>query len=69
MIRSIARFATAFAGLFFALAPLGGIACSGKVHIEITESGVVLHAEADLTIDAPGRRLLIRADTIDFERG
>jgi len=37
--------------------------------LEITESGVVLHAEADLTIDAPGRRLLIRADTIDFERG
>ena len=37
--------------------------------IEITASGVLLHAEADLTIDAPGRRLLIRADTIDFERG
>jgi phage baseplate assembly protein gpV len=37
--------------------------------LEITTSGVVLHAEADLTIDAPGRRLLIRADTIDFERG
>jgi len=37
--------------------------------LEITSSGVVLHAEADLTIDAPGRRLLIRADTIDFERG
>lgn len=37
--------------------------------LEITQSGVVLHAEADLTIDAPGRRLLIRADTIDFERG
>jgi hypothetical protein len=37
--------------------------------LEITKSGVVLHAEADLTIDAPGRRLLIRADTIDFERG
>jgi phage baseplate assembly protein gpV len=37
--------------------------------LEITKDGVVLHAEADLTIDAPGRRLLIRADTIDFERG
>ncbi len=37
--------------------------------LEITESGVVLHAEADLTISAPGRRLLIRADTVDFERG
>jgi phage baseplate assembly protein gpV len=37
--------------------------------LEITESGVVLHAEADLTIAAPGRRLLIRADTVDFERG
>jgi len=37
--------------------------------LEITTSGVVLHAEADLTIEAPGRRLLIRADTVDFERG
>lgn len=36
--------------------------------LEITKSGVVLHAEADLTIDAPGRRLVIRADTVDFER-
>ena len=37
--------------------------------LEITESGVVLHAEADLTIAAPGHRLVIRADTVDFERG
>lgn len=37
--------------------------------LEITETGVILHAEADLTISAPGRRLLIQADTIDFERG
>lgn len=37
--------------------------------LEITESGVLLHAEADLTIAAPGKRLLIRADTVDFERG
>ena len=40
IVRSIARFASAFAGLFFALAPLSGIACSGSVHIEIKESGV-----------------------------
>ena len=37
--------------------------------LEITETGVILHAEADLTISAPGRRLLIQADTVDFERG
>jgi phage baseplate assembly protein V len=37
--------------------------------LEITETGVILHAEADLTISAPGRRLLIRADPVDFERG
>ena len=37
--------------------------------LELTEAGVLLHAEADLTIEAPGRRLVIRADTVDFERG
>ncbi len=48
----------------------GALLRNGKgSRLEITESGVVLHAEADLTIAAPGRRLLIRADTVDFERG
>ena len=40
IVHSFARFAAAFAGLLFGLAPLGGIACSGSLHIEITESGV-----------------------------
>jgi phage baseplate assembly protein gpV len=37
--------------------------------LEITKSGVVLYAEADLTIAAPGHRLVIRANTVDFEKG
>lgn len=37
--------------------------------VELTADRVLLHAEADLTIAAPGRRLVLRADTIDFQRG
>lgn len=37
--------------------------------LELTPDAVTLHAAADLEIAAPGRRLVIRADTIDFERG
>ena len=36
--------------------------------IEITKDAVRLHAEADLTIEAPGKKLTIRANTVDFER-
>lgn len=45
------------------------VANRGGSRLEFTESAVTLHAAADLTIAAPGRRLLIRADTVDFERG
>ena len=37
--------------------------------IELAERAVRLHAKADLTIEAPGHRLVLRADTVDFERG
>lgn len=37
--------------------------------LELSDNGVLLHATVDLTIAAPGRRLVIRADTVDFERG
>ena len=40
IVRSIARLASAFAGLFVALVPLASVACSGSVHIEIKDSGV-----------------------------
>lgn len=40
IVRLIARLATTLAGLFIALAPLGSFACSGRVHIEIKESGI-----------------------------
>lgn len=48
-----------------------GVALRNKAgsRLEITETGVILFAEADLTISAPGHRLLIQADTVDFERG
>jgi phage baseplate assembly protein V len=37
--------------------------------IELGPERVEVHAAADLTIEAPGRRLLLRAERIDFERG
>ncbi len=36
--------------------------------LELRPDGVRLYAEADLVIDAPGRRVRIRADAIDMER-
>jgi phage baseplate assembly protein gpV len=36
--------------------------------IEITPDRVVVHAAADLVIEAPGRSVRIRGQTIDFER-
>ena len=36
--------------------------------VELGPKAVRLHAAADLTIEAPGRKLKIRAKTIDFER-
>lgn len=45
------------------------IANSAGSRIELNENGVLLHAEADLTIEAPGKKMVIRADTVDFERG
>jgi uncharacterized protein involved in type VI secretion and phage assembly len=37
--------------------------------LEFLPDHVTLHAAADLTIEAPGRRLLFRADKVDFRRG
>lgn len=37
--------------------------------VEFTQDGVRLHARADLTIEAPGKKLVLRADTVDFQRG
>jgi phage baseplate assembly protein gpV len=45
------------------------LANAGGSWLEFSDSGVLLQAATDLTIAAPGRRLLIRADTVDFERG
>jgi phage baseplate assembly protein V len=36
--------------------------------LDLSPGTVTLHAAADLEISAPGRRLVIRADKIDFER-
>jgi uncharacterized protein involved in type VI secretion and phage assembly len=37
--------------------------------LELSPQRVVLHANVDMQIEAPGRALTIRAATIDFERG
>lgn len=44
------------------------ISNSAGSRIELNEDGVLLHAEADLIIEAPGKKMIIRADTVDFER-
>jgi phage baseplate assembly protein gpV len=36
--------------------------------IEMTPDRVLVHAKADLVIEAPGRSVRIRGQTIDFER-
>lgn len=38
-------------------------------YVELTPEKVHLHAAADLEIEAPGRAVLIRGDSIDFEQG
>ena len=37
--------------------------------LRLAAEGVHLHAAADLVIEAPGRRIVLRADAIDLERG
>jgi phage baseplate assembly protein gpV len=37
--------------------------------IEMTPDGVKLHAEVPLTIEAPGRTVVVRGDAVDFKRG
>ncbi|GGI74027.1 hypothetical protein GCM10007973_08580 [Polymorphobacter multimanifer] len=37
--------------------------------LDISPDGARLHVTRDLTIEAPGRRLRIRADRVDFEQG
>jgi uncharacterized protein involved in type VI secretion and phage assembly len=37
-------------------------------HLEIGPDGVSLHSKVSLTIEAPGKSLVFRASTIDFER-
>lgn len=36
--------------------------------IELSESGIVVHAEGDLVLEAPGRLLRLQADRIELER-
>ena len=40
----------------------------GGNYLELTPGGVRLHAATDLTLEAPGRRVLVRGRAIDFER-
>lgn len=37
--------------------------------IEMAPGGVKLHSAVDLTIEAPGRKILVRAKAVDFEQG
>ncbi|WP_395677984.1 phage baseplate assembly protein V [Inquilinus sp.] len=37
--------------------------------LELGPGGTVLHSTTDLTIEAPGRRITLRADAIDLKRG
>jgi phage baseplate assembly protein gpV len=45
------------------------IETSGGDVMEMGPNGARLHATRDLLIEAPGRKLTIRADAIEFERG
>jgi hypothetical protein len=38
-------------------------------YLELTPSGVRLHAKAPLDIEAPGQPVVIRGQSIDFQRG
>ncbi|MDZ4763881.1 MAG: contractile injection system protein, VgrG/Pvc8 family [Chloroflexota bacterium] len=42
---------------------------SGKSFIELTPDRVTVHAEVDLTFEAPGKTITIKGNTINFERG
>jgi hypothetical protein len=44
------------------------ISNSGGTRVEMSSEAMLIHAAVDLTIEAPGRRMVIKADTIDFER-
>lgn len=44
------------------------IADAGGSYVDINRDSMVLHAEVPLTIEAPGKALVFRASTIDFER-
>jgi len=48
---------------------LARIETSGGDVLELGPGGAKIHATRDLLIEAPGRRLTIRADAIEFERG
>jgi uncharacterized protein involved in type VI secretion and phage assembly len=37
--------------------------------LELTPSGIVLHAAGDLTIEAPGKNIVIRASSVDVQSG
>lgn len=37
-------------------------------YVELSPDAVTLHAQSDLTLEAPGRRMVLRASQIDFER-
>jgi uncharacterized protein involved in type VI secretion and phage assembly len=37
--------------------------------IELAPDGVTVHAAVDMTIEAPGRALVIRAKSVDFQQG
>jgi uncharacterized protein involved in type VI secretion and phage assembly len=37
--------------------------------LEMSKDSMIMHSDVDLTIEAPGKRLVIKADTIDFQRG
>jgi uncharacterized protein involved in type VI secretion and phage assembly len=38
-------------------------------YVEMSKDQMRLHAEVPLTIEAPGKAIVLRADTIDFQRG
>lgn len=42
---------------------------AGGSYMELAPGKVLIHANTDLTIEAPGRALVVRAATVDFERG
>jgi hypothetical protein len=37
--------------------------------IELTPDRVTVHAAVDLTIEAPGKNIVVRANAVDFEQG